>query len=201
MVVASVRIPGRRLAVLSDSNGNALSVTATGQGAHNPCDISLRAKLLPSRPATESTPSIVTARSRARTMMRWNGRYAPLTLLLQTGGFSAIVLDLASIAPELFPVSNSPRGIGIELQPSAHRAFFCFRSIRAPRADPNCNCAYQRHQRWNRRATVFTGIESAVDVERQRFRKTEPAMLFRCAKPPQSAHGACWDNRMDWAGP
>jgi hypothetical protein len=48
-------------------------------------------------------------------------------------------------------------------------------------------------------ATVFTGIEHRLQVERRRFTQ-EPTTVVPLRKPPQSANAAHWKSQTPWAG-
>jgi recombination protein RecA len=116
-------------------------------------------------------------------------------LLMQTGGFSAIVLDLASIAPEFVT--------RIELS-TWHR--YCLAAERTQSSIlllTQCPCARSSSELQLRlspaeeiedKTTVFTGMRPQVEVVRQRFTQTESHR-----KPPQSVHAACWENLTTWA--
>jgi RecA/RadA recombinase len=120
-------------------------------------------------------------------------------LLLQTGGFSAVVLDMGSIAPEYvarielstwhryrlaaertqssilllsqYPCAKSSSELQLKLFPGEE-----------PSGDP----------------TVFAGIRSELEVIRQRFTQEE-VNVVPLRKPPQSTRTACWENPTTWA--
>jgi hypothetical protein len=121
-------------------------------------------------------------------------------LLLQGGGFSAIVLDLGSIAPEFalrvplatwfryraaaerihasvllltqHPCSKSSAGLVLHCQPS--------------QADPEAS-------------TVFTGAEHRIEIARDRFARVSNVVNFGSRKPPQSDHSILWTSRTPWS--
>jgi len=121
-------------------------------------------------------------------------------LLLQTGGFSAIVLDLAGIAPEF--VSRVEASIWFRYRAAAERTqasvllltqYPCARSsgellLRFRPGIARCN-----------ETTLFTGMECALEVERRRFAQT-PSNVIPLRKPPQSVNAAHWKNQTTWAG-
>lgn len=120
-------------------------------------------------------------------------------LLLQTGGFGAIVLDMGSIAPEYvarielstwhryrlatertqssilllsqYPCTKSSSELQLKLLPAE-----------ASSGDP----------------TVFSGIRSQLEVMRQRFAQ-EQTNVVPLRKPPQSTRVARWENSTTWA--
>ena len=121
-------------------------------------------------------------------------------LLLQGGGFSAIVLDLGSIAPEFalrvplatwfryraagerthasvllltqHPCSKSSAGLVLHCQPS--------------QVDPEAT-------------TVFNGAEHRVEIARDRFARVSNLVNFGSRKPPQSDHSILWQSRTPWS--
>ena len=91
-------------------------------------------------------------------------------LLLQAGGFSAIVLDMASIAAEY--VSRVPLATWFRYRAAAERtqaSILLLTQHGAQRAAENCCCGFEPGEARRDEATVFTGIEHRVEVERRRF--------------------------------
>ena len=121
-------------------------------------------------------------------------------LILQSGGFGAIVLDLGSIAPEF--VSRVELGTWHRYRVAAERTqssivlltqYVCAKSsaellLRLHPAEPLRD-----------EATVFSGMQQKAEVARHRFQERESNVLS-IRKPPQSANVACWHNRATWAG-
>jgi recombination protein RecA len=121
-------------------------------------------------------------------------------LLLQTGGFSAIVLDLAGIAPEF--VSRVEASIWFRYRAAAERTqasvllltqYPCARSsgellLRFRPGIARCD-----------ETTLFTGMECSLEVERRRFAQT-PSKVIPLRKPPQSVNAARWKSQTTWAG-
>ena len=119
--------------------------------------------------------------------------------LLQGGGFSAIVLDMGSLAPEV--VSRVPLATWFRYRAAAERTqssilllsqYTCAKSsaalvLRLQPAEPLC-----------KEPTVFTGATYRADVARRRFAEEELPTLPR--KRPQSVNSANWQSRTDWAG-
>lgn len=121
-------------------------------------------------------------------------------LLLQGGGFSAIVLDMSSLAPEI--VSRVPLATWFRYRAAAERTQSsillltqhpCAKSsaellLRLGSAEAICD-----------EVTVFTGIKPRVEVARQRF---APATgnVVPLRKQPQRANGASWQSRTPWTG-
>jgi recombination protein RecA len=121
-------------------------------------------------------------------------------LLLQAGGFSAIVLDMSSVAPEF--VSRVPLATWFRYRAAAERTrssillltqYACARSsaellLRLQPGSPLCD-----------ETTVFSGIEYCVEVARRRFTEP-PTKIIPLRKPPQSVSTANWMGRTAWAG-
>lgn len=121
-------------------------------------------------------------------------------LLLQAGGFAAIVLDMAGLAPEY--VSRVPLATWFRYRAAVERAQACLLLLtqypcakgsgelllRFETGEPCCN-----------ERTVFTGIKHRVEVERQRFAQP-PSDIIPMRKPPQPETGAGWQTQVTWAG-
>lgn len=119
-------------------------------------------------------------------------------LLLQTGGFGAIVLDMGSIAPEY--------AVRIELS-TWHRyrlaaertqsSFLLLSQYPCARSSSELQLRLSA-QEISEETTVFTGMQSRVEVVRKRFMQSGSNVLS-LRKPPQNAHSACWENHTTWA--
>jgi hypothetical protein len=148
------------------------------------------------RPSKRYSPSTRTAKpwSRIEQALRVTD------LLLQAGGFSAIVLDLGSIAPE--HVSRIPLATWFRYGAAAERCrtsvllltqHACSKSsaglvLRLKAGPPLCG-----------ESTVLASLERHVEVSRQRFTEASAKVVpFR--KPPQRASGADWQSKTAWAG-
>jgi recombination protein RecA len=121
-------------------------------------------------------------------------------LILQAGGFGAIVLDMGSIAPEF--VSRVELGMWHRYRVAAERTqssivlltqYVCAKS--------SAELLLRLHPAETLRdeATVFSGTRPRVEVARHRFQESVSNVL-PIRKPPQSANTACWQNRAAWAG-
>lgn len=123
-------------------------------------------------------------------------------LILQAGGFSAIVLDMAGIAPEY--TSRVPLATWFRYRAAAERTQA---SILLLAQHPCAKSSGELLLRFEQACpnevgeadpeTVFTGVDHRVEVERRRF--TTNVVPLR--KPPQSANTATWRSRAAWAGP
>jgi hypothetical protein len=120
-------------------------------------------------------------------------------LLLQTGGFGAIVLDLASIAPEF--------AARIELSTWHRYRLAAERTQASILLLTQYPCAKSSSELQLRLGsaeeipgdpTVFAGMEPQVEVVRQRFTQME-SNVVPLRKPPQKAKVSSWQNRTTWA--
>ena len=121
-------------------------------------------------------------------------------LLLQAGGFSAIVLDMGSLGPEF--VSRVPLATWYRYRAAAQRTqsnillltqHACAKScselvLQLGPAEPICD-----------ESTVFTGMRPHVTILRQRY-PPETSNVLPMRKPSQSEHVARWASRTSWAG-
>jgi recombination protein RecA len=121
-------------------------------------------------------------------------------LLLQGGGFSAIVLDMGSLAPEF--VSRVPLATWYRYRAAAERTqssvllltqYACAKSsaelvLQLHPAEPICD-----------ESTVFSGIRPRAEIMRQRY-PPAASNVVPMRKPQQRENGATWQSRTVWAG-
>ena len=120
-------------------------------------------------------------------------------LLLQAGGFSTIVLDMAGIAAE--HVSRVPMATWFRYRAAAERTQASVLLLTQHPCAKSSGELLLRFQPGGARldeATVFSGIEHRVEIERQRFATQANVVPLR--KPPQSVNVAHWSSRTTWAG-
>jgi hypothetical protein len=121
-------------------------------------------------------------------------------LLLQSGGFSAIVLDMAGIAAEY--VSRVPMATWFRYRAAAERTQASVLFLTQHPCAKSSGELLLRFQPGNARmdeATVFTGIEHRVQMERRRFSATGTNVI-PLRKPPQRVSAAQWRSQTTWAG-
>jgi RecA/RadA recombinase len=120
-------------------------------------------------------------------------------LLLQGGGFSAIILDMGSLAPTY--TTRIPLATWFRYRAAAERSqasivllsqYACAKSSAELVVHLESDAARRDE------ATVFTGIEHRIRVERQRF--TEASKVVPLKKPAQRAYCAAWKSCSAWAG-
>jgi recombination protein RecA len=138
----------------------------------------------------------------SRTFKPWSRMEQALhvtDLLLQNGGFSAIVLDMGSFAPEF--VSRVPLATWFRYRVAAERTqssilvltqYVCAKNsaellLRFLPGSAICD-----------ETTVFTGIENHVEVFRRRFAQAE-FNVVPLQKPSQN-HVTSWQSRTSWTG-
>jgi hypothetical protein len=121
-------------------------------------------------------------------------------LLLQGGGFSAIVLDMGSIAPEY--ALRVPLATWFRYRAAAertHTSILLVTQYSCAKNSVELLLCFEPGNALREEATVFTGIEHYVEVQRQRF--TQASMnVIPLRKPPQRANNAHWKSRTTWAG-
>jgi recombination protein RecA len=125
-------------------------------------------------------------------------------LLLQAGGFSAIVLDMAGIAAE--HVSRVPLATWFRYRAAAERtqaSVLLLTQHSCAKSSGELLLRFQPGDVRQDEATVFTGVEYRVEIERQRF--AEPtnvvsANVVPLRKPPQRVSAAHWKSQTTWAG-
>jgi recombination protein RecA len=122
-------------------------------------------------------------------------------LLIQTGGFSAIILDFGEIASEV--ISRIDLSIWHRYRVAAEQTqasivllsrYACAKSsselqLRLSPLEDTCE-----------EQTVFAGLSAHVEVLRQRFLQTT-SNVVSMRKPPQRAREAGWIHRASWVGP
>jgi RecA/RadA recombinase len=122
-------------------------------------------------------------------------------LLLQGGGFSAIVLDMGSIAPE--HASRVPLATWFRYRAAAEKGQTSILLISQHACAKSSAGLVLRLQPGNalcEEKTVFTGVEYSVEVARERF-KSVATNVIPLRKPPQSVKDASWQSRTAWTGP
>jgi hypothetical protein len=148
----------------------------------------------------QSTATVVRSSQPFKPWSRMEQALRTTDLLLQGGGFSAIVLDMGSLAPEV--VSRVPLATWFRYRAAAERTqssivlltqHSCAKSsaellLRLQPGNALCN-----------ESTIFTGSENRVEVVRRRFTES-PTNVISMRKPPQRVNVASWQSRTAWAG-
>jgi recombination protein RecA len=121
-------------------------------------------------------------------------------LLLQGGGFGAIVLDMGSVAPE--HASRVPLATWFRFRAAAEKSqasIVLLTQYSCAKSSGELLLRFQPGQGRDDEATVFTGIEHSLEVVRRRFTQ-EASNVVPLRKPPQSSNTASWSSRSTWAG-
>jgi hypothetical protein len=121
-------------------------------------------------------------------------------LLLQAGGFSAIVLDMGSIAPEY--ASRVPLATWFRYRAAAEKgqaSILLLSQHACAKSSAGLVLRLQPGNALDEEKTVFTGVEYCVEVARERF-KPVSTNVIPLRKPPQKATDASWQSRTAWAG-
>jgi len=148
-------------------------------------------------------PSLTRANARANSGKPWARMEQALRvtdLLLQAGGFSAIVLDMASIAPEY--ASRVPLATWFRYRAAAERTqavLLLLTQHSCAKSSGELLLRFLPGEARDDETTVFTGIEHRLQLERRRFTQ-EPANVVPLRKPPQNANVAHWKSQATWAG-
>jgi len=121
-------------------------------------------------------------------------------LLLQGGGFSTIVLDMGSLAPEF--ASRVPLATWFRYRAAAERtqaAFLMLAQHSCAKSSAELSLRMLPGEGLNDEATVFTGMAHSVEVARRRFTGAADNVV-PLRKPLQRANAASWQSRAAWAG-
>lgn len=121
-------------------------------------------------------------------------------LLLQAGGFSAIVLDLGSTAPEF--ASRVPLATWFRYRAAAERTqatLLLITQHACAKSSAELLLRFAPADARRDESTIFTGMDCSVEVERRRFAQS-PANVVPMRKPPQRETNATWRSQSVWAG-
>jgi hypothetical protein len=121
-------------------------------------------------------------------------------LLLQGGGFSAIVLDLGSIAPEF--ALRVPLATWFRYRAAAertHASVLLLTQHPCSKSSAGLVLHCQPSQVDPEATTVFTGAEHRIEIARDRFARVSNVVDFDRRKPPQSDHSILWTSRTPWS--
>jgi hypothetical protein len=121
-------------------------------------------------------------------------------LLLQAGGFSAIVLDMAGIAPE--HAARVPLATWFRYRAAVERtraSLLLLTQHSCAKSSAELLLRFGPGEARLDESTVFTGIAHHLEVERRRFMQADTNVV-PLRKPPQSASAALWRSQSIWAG-
>ena len=121
-------------------------------------------------------------------------------LLLQGGGFSTIVLDMGSLAPEY--ASRVPLATWFRYRAAAEHSqtsLLLLTQQACAKSSAGLVLHMQTAKALQEEATVFTGVQYGVEVARERFQPVS-VNVVPMRKPPQSERRASWQSKTAWAG-
>src|SRR5579862_8653575 len=149
------------------------------------------------RPFTQKTKQ--PARSR-KPWSRIEQALGATDLLLQGGGFTAIVLDMAGIPPEY--VSRVELSIWFRYRAAVERTQAILLLLTQHPCAKSAGELLLRFHSGNARSdekTIFTGIEHRLEVQRRRF-APNASNVIPLKKPSQRENAARWRSQSTWAG-
>jgi hypothetical protein len=121
-------------------------------------------------------------------------------LLLQAGGFSAIVLDMGSVAPEF--ALRVPLATWFRYRAAAertHASVLLLTQHACTKSSAGLVLHCQPGSVDPESTTVFTGAEHRDEIARERFAPATKVVDFDRRKPPQSDHSILWKSRTSWS--
>ncbi len=138
--------------------------------------------------------------AQARPWARMEQALRATDLLLQAGGFSAIVLDMGSIAPEY--AARVPLATWFRYRAAAERSqasILLLTQHACTKSSAGLVLRFDAGTALCDETTVFTGTRYSVAVDRERFAPAS-ANVVPMRKPPQGVRAAEWRSRAAWAG-
>jgi recombination protein RecA len=163
------------------------------------------AKLRPSTQnyASSLIPATTSMRSprRARVYDAIEQALRSTDLLIQSGGFSAIVLDLGGIKPEVasrIELSTWHRYRVASEQTQS--SILLLSQYPCAKSSSELQLRLLPMEDTREARTVFTELTAWVEVLRQRFTEV-PTNVIPMRKPSQRVREACWSQRTSWVGP
>jgi len=184
--------------VFSDAVGNFLrpKTTMPDRAQVQAWRVSERESRDPNLRASRKKPSLCTGTGKL--WKRIEQALEAVDLLLQSGGFSVIVLDMAGVPPEY--VSRIELSIWFRYRAAAERTqaslllltqHACAKSAGELLLRFLPACARRDEK------TVFTGIEHSLEVQRQRFSPSTPNVVI-LKKTSQRETRASWQTQSTW---
>lgn len=122
-------------------------------------------------------------------------------LLVQTGGFSAIVLDFGEVSSEVVSRIDLSTWHRYRVAAEQTQASIILLSQHAcAKSSSELQLRLSTLEDTREERTVFTGLNAHVELMRQRFTQTS-SNVVPLRKPPQSVREASWTHRASWVGP
>jgi hypothetical protein len=143
----------------------------------------------------------VRSRKRARIYDAVEQALRSTDLLIQAGGFSAIVLDFGEIKSEVVARIELSTWHRCRVAAEQTQASIVLLSQYAcAKSSSELQLRLSPFEDTHEERTVFTELGAHVEVLRQRFTQT-PSNVIPLRKPPQSVREARWTHRASWVGP
>jgi recombination protein RecA len=149
------------------------------------------------QPQQQTLPGFVAARQSPKAWSRLDQALRVTDLLLQAGGFSAIVLDVGSVAPEF--ALRIPLATWFRYRAAAERtqaSVLLLTQHACSKSSAGLVLTLTPSGIASEGATVLTGAEYRVAIARERFAAVNPF----ARKPPQSETCVRWNSQQPWAG-
>lgn len=192
--------PRNEVKQLSDAVGNLLKPTPTSP-PHAETKYSVPSPQSITKQHSPSTPHRQPRNSRAaKPWSRIEQALRATDLLLQGGGFSAIVIDMADLSPE--SVSRIPLATWFRYRAAAERtqsSIVLLTQYGCAKSSAELLLQFHPAEPLSDEATVFTGIRPTIEIARRRFVQTEDADVPSLRKPPQhTITTTSWHSRTTW---
>jgi hypothetical protein len=120
-------------------------------------------------------------------------------LVLQAGGFSAVVLDLGGLTPEF--ASRVPLATWFRYRAAAEKtqaSLLLLAQYGCAKSSAELSLRLEPGDALRDESTLFTGMAHSVEVVRRRFTGAADNVV-PLRKPPQRANAANWQSRAAWA--
>jgi recombination protein RecA len=150
--------------------------------------------------ASSSRPGPGVRRREGKPWSRLDQALRATDLLLQGGGFSAIVLDMGGIAPEF--ALRVPLATWFRYRAAAertHASVLLLTQHPCSKSSASLVLHCQPSSVDSDSTTVFTGTEHLVEITRDRFARNDNLLDFSSRKPPQSDHTVLWSAHTPWS--
>lgn len=120
-------------------------------------------------------------------------------LLLQTGGFAVLVLDMAGLSPEA--AQRVPLATWFRYRAAAERtqaSVVLLTQTSCAKSSAGLVLRMEQAEALQEEPTVFTGLSCRIELARERFQPAAKVVPLR--KPPMRESAASWQARSTWAG-
>jgi hypothetical protein len=152
-------------------------------------------------PSLKPSSASVRAPKRARVYDSVEQALRSADLLIQTGGFGAIVLDFGEVESKV--VSRIDLSTWHRYRVAAEQtqaSIVLLSQYACAKSSSELQLRLSPLEDTREERTVFTGLGAHVEVLRQRFVQT-PSNVVPMRKPPQSVKETSWNHRASWVGP